>query len=167
MKFYEDKTYIEMCRASSEIQGIWQEMCKPQPPENNFFWNDHFVKGYAGSCYLDEEGQVNFVDYEYESQSINGNTDVWLPYQHQIQEMLIDYAKKNTTEWGENVFNLIAGSPITIFSLFDRFTIRNNAVRYYFSLKGRTCFEIAWLSFAIEYIYNKTWDGKAWVGKEN
>lgn len=158
MKFYEDKLYIKMCKTAEEIQNIWKSLSKGKLIKKHLLFNN----GFKGSFFL-VNNEIDIVDDKHEYMSLDGHTEVWLPRQDELQEIIIKHADENTITWGDNVFNLISSYPISLLKLVDNFAQKDNKIRYYFlSINRSARLEIIWLSYLMKLLYNKTFNGKKW-----
>lgn len=158
-KFYEDKTYILMCRKSEEIQSIWQSLNYKPSGGAKYRWNYHYEKGYKGSFYYNcDDEVVSCVDYEYGSDSLEKNEDIWLPRQDELQKMIgkgfeglvleLSSDKKdygwNNMKWG---IGEIVGDEID------------------YNFKNCEMPEIALIQLLMRQQYWKIWNGNEWVKK--
>lgn len=154
-KFYEDEVYIKMCSKATPIQDIWQSMHRDKsniddPNSSNFFWNHHFDEGYEGSFYVNDEGEISCVDYEYCCESLTTNEDIWLPRQDELQEMV---------DWNYTFSKI--GSEY--FSLYE-FNLLSIPERMPKEIKTRDILlEKLLLKMVMYHKFNKTWNGEEWI----
>lgn len=152
MKFYEDQEYILMCEKANEIQDFWVSMnviyektqdWEDRDPQRARF-NEHFMRGYQGSFYYNlRSKEIGCVDYEYETNSLEGNFDIWIPLQHQLQEMIEKEPADCIQEFLDNSFEKDTKWSVKRFMMGT--------------------YEKAWLSLVMKKLHNKTWNGKEWV----
>jgi len=144
------ETYIKMCEKAREIQAVWHKQGKFISQQEardggckeavDYYIGLHLENGYDGSFYWDG-GCVSCVDYEYES--YYKETDVWLPRQDELQDMVI-------------------GEYYGLVSMMEQF--------YHWAIGElersgfpKTSIEQLWLAFVMKENYNKVWDGENWV----
>jgi hypothetical protein len=177
MKWYEDPVYIKQCEKATEIQlAHWE--CGWS--EGDYFWDGEKVC-LCGMDYLnvlnyfkDGRSFVRFAMREpltpivfkqdfptsaiammtgkYELKTLyNG---IWLPYQHQLQDMLRHIDKFDTSI-----------QSITIACNFARFIGIDDEDE-----EGRSNIHIRkgsmeqlWMAFVMKELYSKIWNGEDWV----
>ena len=150
MKWYEDPVYIKMCDCE-EIQGAWE------PKICDYLGGDWFIdKDYnIGKTFLGIIRRLNPEDKN-DCVDCGGSifwaieSNIWLPRQGQLQEMIRD----NHTDWHllvafqDWVRHTAGGLPIIPGDKFLLWSI-----------------EQLWLAFVMKEKHNKVWDGEKWDDK--
>jgi len=128
-----DETYIKMCDCP-DVQGQWN-----RDRDDRFCNYDHVGQHVIVTGYHDEDGDF-----------LRGDHPIWLPYQHQLQEMVSGQFFTYEGSDGAKMPN-----PAGMIHCFSEFY--NERYEY-------ASYETAWLAFAMEELHNKYWDGEAWIG---
>ena len=134
------KEYIEMCRKAVEIQGLFKAntgdfyycFCTDIEP------TDMFPKGFGLSIITEWDADLN------SELIIRSETDIWLPRQDQLQEMV--YNEDRPRAWD-------------LFCDFDEFIITHSREIGDYTLSA----EQLWLAFVMYEKFNKKWDGNDWI----
>jgi len=137
------ETYIKMSDCE-EIQAVWHHSSMIGTYPSNKGFGLHYEMGYDGSFYWDGKS-VACVDYEYETRY--KHSDVWLPRQDELKEMIEPHEILDTEK-------------SRIASLLSRFWYW-----YVNTANEFTSMEQLWLAFVMKEKYGKTWDGQKWVNK--
>ena len=146
-----DKTevFIKMCEKAEEIQK-----------GHVFVPGDY--KSYSGLVSLIESCDSDRVYYHYPFR-------IWLPTQDQLQEMAFEHLKQKypayeqgkIVKYNYNTFDLL--NSFTNFIVDFEHTVVHNEE---YSLLETTSNERLWLMLVMKKLYNKTWNGKEWIKKE-
>jgi hypothetical protein len=139
-----------MCEKATEIQAIWHSLELIGTLPSNKGFGLHYEKGYDGSFCWDGES-VYCVDYEYCTSY--KPTDIWIPRQDQLQEMIGEFPRnfeRFADEAGQNAFDY-SQEEMGDYQIYDT---------------GCTSMEQRWLAFVMKEKYQKTWNGENWINAQ-
>ena len=127
------ETYIKMCEKAEEIQAIWRDK-----------EGDYYI------AFWDSKARISHEDDEGAYKGLPPKSNIWLPRQDQLQEMIgFTHKEKRLhsfirfVEWGYGS-SVFAKQPEEIFESMEQL----------------------WLAFAMKEKYSKVWDGEDWVSKD-
>ena len=94
---------------------------------------------------------------------------IWLPTQDQLQEIAFEHLKQKypayeqgkIVKYNYNTFDLL-NSFTNFIADFEHIVVHNEE----YSLLETTSNERLWLMLVMKKLYNKTWNGKEWIKKE-
>ncbi len=148
-----DKTQTYIKKADcEEIQSIWhsKELTPDKRHHDIRGLSRHYSKGYEGSWVAQKNHcsgaeYITLVDYEYETEY--EKTDIWLPRQDELQEMI---------DWKlyEIRFDMFL-APIMSFRISGADAKSGNYV------EGLSM-EQLWLAFVMWELHKKKWNGEEW-----
>ena len=128
-KWYEDPVYHKMCDCPEIQDGHEWEA------GDNGYWPDN--------------GDINVMYIGEYMPSELGEGHIWLPLQHQLQEMVTQYPDDE---------------PWVTFTMLRDFVMNQPNTRSVYTEQFKS-WEQLWLAFVMKELHNKTWDGNQWVTK--
>lgn len=137
----DSQAYIKKCEKAVEVQDGWE-------PKSGDCYHDGFDVELCCGVGTDENGDFlmywdfDRIKYRY----FNELNITWLPYQHQLQEMV------RRPAW----FFKDGGDEEDSNSLLARFENSIELFMYSWSM------EQLWLAFVMREKFNKTWNGEDW-----
>jgi len=148
-KWYEDPVYIKMCEKAKEIQEGW----KPQ-------YGDYI----GGQWFIDTEDNIGLtqlgivLSYDADKKLLNTGgdilwsreTNIWLPRQDQLQDMVGDYRTLN---------QYLAAYYDAMLNWKEYM----GETREDYWENTFTSMEQLWLAFVMKEKYNKVWNGEKWI----
>ncbi len=147
-----DDQYIEMCMAAVKIQEAWEPKCG-----DFFYYKTDFgnkKSGDVGVVCRSFGSKVYIDDQENLENCMSAKRAIWLPYQHQLQKMVVDDFQKefNKPPRPELLIIVIREYCDLLFSKEE--------------LKKYNTMESLWFAYVMVYRYKKHWDfyKKEWVG---
>ena len=135
------REYVKMCKGAEEVQAIWHaQKLAPDPRYNGSRGlARHYQEGYEGSWVCQNGESIILVDYEYETGYMA--SDIWLPRQDQLQEMVLPMYRYYQLE-----------SMLWDFEKWCELFV-----------PAHTSMEQLWLAFVMKKNRTKIWDGEEWI----
>ena len=152
--------FVKMCEKAEEIQR--------RPPSDisglslsNSLLRVFITTNAVNIPFYDLEGNCWFIR--------NNEKSIWLPRQDQLQEIAFEHLKQKypayeqgkIVKYNYNTFDLL-NSFTNFIADFEHIVVHNEE----YSLLETTSNERLWLMLVMKKLYNKTWNGKEWIKKE-
>ena len=161
-----DTEYIKMCEKAEKIQESWL------PTVGDWVWRKYSVFGEELNSQIWAEDKMHEIIVLHFKSSVEGywaavnkdgeerifktpedlwkQTSIWLPLEHQLQDMVLDGHRYS------NLSSLLQDFNSFVFRGYPRMK-DEYAVHLFPSMKQ------LWLAFVYKELYNKVWNDEEWI----